>query len=63
MLQSARVYDAPRNHVRASYSQQVPVLDAAFQDDSHIFLGGLDGIVKRYTSLPSRTLHEGLQRK
>ena len=47
MLQSARLYDAPRNHVRASYSQQAPVLDAAFQDDSHIFLAGLDGIVKR----------------
>ena len=47
VLQSARLYDAPRNHVRASYSQQAPVLDAAFQDDSHIFLAGLDGIVKR----------------
>ncbi|CAL5227848.1 g10880 [Coccomyxa viridis] len=45
---SARLYDAPRNHVRASYSQQAPVLDAAFQDDSHVFLAGLDGIVKRY---------------
>ena len=47
VLQSARLYDAPRNHVRASYSQQAPILDAAFQDDSHIFLAGLDGIVKR----------------
>ena len=47
VLQGVRLYDAPRNHTRASYSQQVPVLDAAFQDDSRIFLGGLDGLVKR----------------
>ncbi len=47
VLQGVRLYDAPRNHTRASYSQQVPVLDAAYQDDSRIFLGGLDGIVKR----------------
>ena len=47
-LQSVRLYDGPRNVCRASFSQQAPVLDATFQDDSRIFLGGLDGIVKRY---------------
>ncbi|CAK0749983.1 hypothetical protein CVIRNUC_001953 [Coccomyxa viridis] len=45
---SARLYDGPRNVCRASFSQQAPVLDATFQDDSRIFLGGLDGVVKRY---------------
>ena len=52
VLQGVRLYDAPRNHTRASYSQQVPVLDAAYQDDSRIFLGGLDGIVKRWAPEP-----------
>ncbi|CAL8462261.1 g1792 [Coccomyxa elongata] len=45
---SARLYDAPRNHTKGSFSQQAPILDATFQEESSIFLAGLDGIIKRY---------------
>ena len=46
-MQTARLYDALRNQTRGSFSQPAPVLDAAFQEDSSVFLGGLDGVVKR----------------
>lgn len=45
--QTARLYDALRNQTRGSFSQPAPVLDATFQEDSGVFLGGLDGAVKR----------------
>ena len=45
-----RLFDAPRNQTKGSFSQQAPVLDAAFQEDSSIFLAGLDGIIKRCCS-------------
>ncbi|KAK9846411.1 hypothetical protein WJX81_003316 [Elliptochloris bilobata] len=45
---TARLYDAGRRTLRGSYSQVAPALDGAFQDDSVVYVGGLDGLVRRY---------------
>ena len=45
--QTARLYDAGRRTLRGSYSLTSPALDGAFQDDSVIYVGGLDGVVRR----------------
>ena len=45
--QTARLYDAGRRMLRGSYSQVAPALDGAFQDDSVVYVGGLDGLVRR----------------
>ncbi len=42
-----RLYDAARNQTRGSFSQQSPILDATFQEDSAVFLGSFDGQVMR----------------
>ena len=47
-LQLARLYDARQDTLKGSYSHQAPLLDACFQDNSTIFTGGLDCLVKRY---------------
>ena len=46
-MQLARLYDARQNLLRGTYAHQAPLLDATFQDQSIIFTGGLDGLVKR----------------
>ena len=48
--QTARLYDAGRRMLRGSYSQVAPALDGAFQDDSVVYVGGLDGLVRRRAS-------------
>ena len=46
-MQLARLYDAKQNVLRGTYAHHSPMLDATFQDQSVIFTGGLDGLVKR----------------
>ena len=53
--QTARLYDAGRRTLRGSYSLTSPALDGAFQDDSVIYIGGLDGVVRR-RALPGNLL-------
>jgi hypothetical protein len=45
--QTARLYDAGRRTLRGSYALVAPALDGAFQDDSVVYVGGLDGLVRR----------------
>ncbi len=50
--QTARLYDAGRRTLRGSYALVAPALDGAFQDDSVVYVGGLDGLVRRCARPP-----------
>ena len=43
--------------LRGSYSQVAPAMDGAFQDDSVVYTGGLDGLVRRRASCRWHTPH------
>ena len=45
---TVRLYDITQNRLNLKYSHAGPVLDAAFQDTTHAWSGGLDQQVKRY---------------
>nr|XP_054766335.1 mitotic checkpoint protein BUB3-like [Lytechinus pictus] len=46
--ETVRLYDVQANQLRAKYKHDRPVLDCCFCDQTHVYSGGLDNMLKLY---------------